>query len=78
MTDEISYGGKPLSLYSLWELGDFLKHIKEAEEKREAASKHKKFDKANNKQAMEFPPPNSKYYKIKNAIIEEIRKKQNV
>jgi hypothetical protein len=78
MTDNISYGGKPLSLYSLWELGDFLKRIEAAEAKREAASKHKKFDKANNKQAMEFPPANPEYFKIKNAIIEEIRKKQNV
>lgn len=77
MTD-ISYGGKPLSLYNLWELGQFLKRIEEAEDKREKASKHKKFDKATNKQAMEFPPANAEYFKIKNAIIEEIRKKQDV
>lgn len=75
---DFKYGGKDISTYSLWELGDFLKRIEEAEDKREAASKHKKFDKANNKQAMEFPPPNPEYLKIKNAIIEEIRKKQNV
>lgn len=77
MSEDISYGGKLLSQYSLWDLGIFLKRMEEAEEKREVASKHKKFDKANNKQAMEFPPLNPEYFKIKNAIIEEIRKKQN-
>lgn len=77
MTDEISYGGKPLSQYSLWELGKFLKLMHDAEKKREAASKHKKFDKATNEKAMEFPPINPEYFKIKNAIEKEIRKKQN-
>lgn len=74
---DIQYGGKSISAYSLWELGQFLKRMEAAEDKREAASKHKKFDKANNKQAMEFPPLNPEYLKIKEAIVEEIRKKQN-
>ena len=78
MTDEISYGGKPLATYSLWELGQFLERMEDAEKKREVASKHKKFDKANNLKAMEFPPINPEYFKIKTAIEEEIRKKQNV
>jgi len=76
MSDDISYGGKPLSLYSLWELGQFLKHIEEAEDKREAAAKHKKFNDANEK--LILPEPNPKYLEIKNALVEEIRKKQNV
>lgn len=75
MTEELSYGGKLLSLYSLWELGDFLKRIETAEAKREAVSKHKKFNDPNKK--LILPEPNPKYLEIKNAIIEEIRKKQN-
>ena len=78
MSEAIQYGGKLLSQYSLWELGQFLERMEKAEEQREKASKHKKFDKANDKKAMEFPPPNPEYFKIKNAIEEEIRKKQNV
>jgi len=76
MSDEISYGGKPLSLYSLWELGQFLKRIEEAEDKREAAANHKKFNNPNEK--LILPEPNPKYLEIKNALVEEIRKKQNV
>ena len=76
MTDDISYGGKPISQYSLWELGDFLKRIEAAEDKREAASKHKKFNNPNEK--LILPEANPKYLEIKNAITEEIRKKQNV
>jgi len=76
MSDEISYGGKPLNLYSLWELGDFKRRIEEAEAKREAASTNKKFNDPNNK--LVLPEPNPKYLEIKNAIIEEIRKRQNV
>ena len=52
--------------------------MEKAEKRREVASKHKKFDKANNIKAMEFPPINPEYFKIKTAIEEEIRKKQNV
>lgn len=76
MSDEINYGGKPISQYSLWELGDFLKKIEAAEDKREAASKHRKFNDPKTK--LTLPPPNPEYFKIKNAIEEEIRKKQNV
>ena len=76
MTDDINYGGKSLSQYSLWELGEFLKNIETAENKREAASKHKKFNDPNKK--LMLPEQNPKHLEIKNAIIEEIRKKQNV
>jgi len=83
MSDDISYGGKPISLYSLWELGQFLKNIEAAEAKREKASTHVKFNvdrEINGKKIpkMNFPEPNPKYLEIKNAIVEEIRKKQNV
>ena len=78
MSDEIQYGGKSISSYSLWELGQFLKRMEEAEKKRKEASKHKKFDKLNNDKAMEFPPINPEFLKIKTAIEEEIRKKQDV
>jgi len=73
---DIQYGGKSLSLYSLWELGQFLKNIENAEDKREAAAKNKKFNDPDKK--LVLPEPNPKYLEIKNAIIEEIRKKQNV
>jgi hypothetical protein len=75
MSDDLYYGGKLISTYSLWELGDFLKRIKDAEEKREAASKHKKFNNPNSK--LVLPPSNPEYLKIKNAIELEIGKRQN-
>jgi len=76
MSDDLNYGGKPISSYNLWELGDFLKRIEEAEAKRETAGKHKKFNDPKTK--MKLPDANPEYLKIKNAIIEEIGKKQNV
>jgi hypothetical protein len=66
------YNGKPLSEYSLWELGLIEQSLKEAEAKREEAKKHTKFEK------MEFPPPNPEFLKLKFAVEEEIRKKENV
>jgi len=73
---DIQYGGKSLSQYSLWELGQFLKNIENAEDKREVAAKHKKFNDPNKK--LVLPEPHPKSLEITNAIIEEIRKKQNV
>lgn len=75
MSDDVSYGGKPISMYGLWELGQFLKNIEEAEAKREAASKHKKFNDPKNK--LVLPPANPEYARIKAAIEEEIGKRQN-
>lgn len=72
-----TYNGKELSEYSLWELQAIKTSLKEAEDKREEASKHHKFDKVNNKKAMEFPPPNPNFLILKEAVEEEIRKKQN-
>lgn len=76
MDDQI-YNGKPLSSYSLWDLGKVYQSLKEAEAKREEASKHPKFDTKNNKKAIPFPPPNPNFLKLKDAIELEIRKKQS-
>jgi len=80
MNEEIDievYQGQPIASYSLWDLGIIYKSLVEAEKKREEASKHHKFDKKNNKKAMDFPPPNPNFLKLKNAIELEIRKKQS-
>lgn len=76
MSDEVSYGGKPLSQYGLWELGQFLKNIEAAEAKREEAAKHPKF--SDKKTKLFLPNPNPEYFKIKEAIEAEIKKRQNV
>lgn len=73
----MNYQNKPLSEYSFWELGDIEKLLKEAEAKREEASKHPKFTTGvDKKKAMEFPPPNPAFLELKSAIEEEIRKRQ--
>lgn len=77
MAEEIIYGEKPLSAYSLWELGLIEKSLKDAMAKRNEASKHPKFDKNNAKNVGSLPPPNPEFLKLKTAIEEEIRKKQN-
>lgn len=79
----MNYGGKELSDYSLWELGDIEKSLKAALDKREAASKHVKFNEnreinGKNVAKMEFPPINPEFLKLKEAVEIEIRKKQNV
>ena len=71
------YNGKELSNYPLWDLGLIEKSLKEAEARRNEASKHHKFDKVRNKKAIEFPPPNPEFLKLKEAVEEAIRKKQN-
>lgn len=77
MTDEYIYNSKPLSEYSSWDLIIIERALKDAEIRREEASKHHKFDKKNNKKAMEFPAPNPEFLKLKIAIEEEIRKREN-
>lgn len=71
MAEDYIYNGKPISSYSLWELGHIERSLKEAEVRREEASKHPKFN------TLKFPAPNPEFLKLKNAIAEEIRKKQN-
>lgn len=72
MDEPYLYCGQPVSSYSLWDLGNILQSLLDAEDKRDKASKHPKFEK------MEFPPPNPEFLKLKSAIENEIRKKQNV
>jgi hypothetical protein len=71
MAEEYIYNGKPLSSLDLWALGLLGRHLEEAEAKREKARKHPKFEKMN------FPDANPEFVKLKNAVKEEIRKKQN-
>lgn len=70
MTDP-EYNGKPLSSYDVWALGTILKSMEDALAKREIARQHPKFDKMN------FPNPNPEFVKLKSAIEEEIRKRNN-
>ncbi len=72
------YAGKDLSDYDLWALGNILASLHAAENRRTEASKHRKFDKINNEKAMEFPPPNPAFLKLKSEVEAEIRKKQGV
>lgn len=76
MSEDYIYCGQPLSSLSLWDLGLIEKSLKEAEAKREEASKHPKFNKNHDKYVGEFPPPNPEFLKLKNAVELEIRKKQ--
>lgn len=83
MSDEYIYRGKPLSAYSEWELIVIDRGIKDAELRREEASKHPKFNvdsEVNNKKIpkMQFPPHNPEFLKLKIAIEQEIRKRENV
>lgn len=78
MIDDVVYKGNRLSHYSLWELGTIKHELNAALANREEASKHHKFDKKNNKKALEFPPINPEFLKLKNAVELEIRKRQNV
>jgi hypothetical protein len=71
---EYFYQGQPLSTYSLWELGQFLKSFIDAEKKREEASKHEKLKKRN----IKLPPLNPEYLKLKSAIDDEIKFRQGL
>ncbi len=79
MTDEpYIYCGQPVSSYSLWDLGNILQSLLDAEAKREQAKTHPKFDKNSSKFIGELPPPNPEFLKLKSAIENEIKAKQNV
>lgn len=67
----MKYLDKEIKDYSLWDLQGIKTSLKAAEAKREEASKHEKFTKTDGK-AMEFPPPNPNFIKLKSAIEEEI------
>lgn len=71
------YKGKEIVTFSDWELELCMTEFIEAEAKREEASKHPKFNKSNNDQAMEFPPINPEYLILKQEIIKEIEKRKS-
>jgi len=72
MSEEYIYLGKPISSYDLWALGLIKTHLENQEKERAKAANHPKF------KNMQFPKPNPKFIKLKEAVIAEIRKKQNV
>jgi hypothetical protein len=79
----MKYGTKEISDYSLWELQQIQARLKNADDKREEASQHPKFNVVReiggkNIPKMEFPPPNPEFLKLKLAIEEEIKVKTNV
>jgi hypothetical protein len=73
------YKDKEISDFTDQELADTIDELVSAEAIREEASKHHKFDKINNNKALEFPPINPEYLKLKDAINSELesRKKYN-
>lgn len=80
---EYYYQNKPLSAYSLWELGLVEKDIQAALARREEASKHPKFNVDRMKDGkkilkMPFPPPNVEFLKLKDAIEAEIKNRQEL
>lgn len=80
---EYHYRGQPLSSMNLWELGLVEKSIKEAEVKREEASKHPKFNvdrEVGGKKVKKIPLPpiNVEFLKLKDAIEAEIRFRQGI
>lgn len=70
------YKGKDISEFTDWELAQANVEFAQAEEKREAASKHHKFDKVNNKEAMDFPSISEQYLKLKSEINQEFEKRK--
>lgn len=71
------YKGKNLADFDLWELELANYEFNEADRKREEASRHHKFDKINNKKAIELPPINPEYLKLKEAIKQEFEKRKS-
>lgn len=62
------------------ELGDLelvqaYQNCRSAEKKRETASKHHKFDKVKNPNAIEFPPINPEFLKLKDEVHNEMLKR---
>ena len=73
----MQYLNKDLSTYSLPQLQVILSGLQAAEDRRNEASKHPKFDKSHPKYVGSFPPPNPEFLKLKSAIEEELRKRKN-
>lgn len=72
----MDYAGRNICDLALPQLEGILKGLQAAERERDKARSHHKFDKTNNKKAMEFPNINTAFLKLKNSIEEEIRKKK--
>lgn len=76
--ENFKYLGKPLGAYTLQQLKNILSGLEASLAVRKQAAKHDKFNKykqiGNRKiPKMEFPGPNSAFYKLKEAIETEIK-----
>lgn len=79
----MKYGDKEISEIRLWDLGVILENMKNAQDRRERASRHVKFNEdreINGKKVkkLDFPPINPEFLKLMEAIELEIEKRQNV
>lgn len=75
--ESFKYHGKDLKTFFTSQLEAILKGLQAAEDKRNEASKHPKFDKSNNKYVGSFPPPNPVFLELKSAIEEELKVRKN-
>lgn len=74
----MKYLNKDLVAHTLPELELIWLDLRQAEIKREEASKHPKFDKNSDKKYVgSFPPPNPVFIELKLAIEKEIERKKN-
>lgn len=71
------YQGRELKEYSTSQLQAILSGLQAAEQKRNEASSHPKFDKSHPKYVGSFPPPNPEFLKLKSAIEEELKVRKN-
>lgn len=71
------YKGKPTEDFTDTELATTANEFDAAIEKRKKASFHKKFNKELDPNAMEFPPINPEFLKLKIAIDQEVEKRKN-
>lgn len=73
---EYYYQGQPLSSYSLWELGQFLKTFIDVEKKRDISEEQKA--KLVKRGVKNLPPINPEYLKLKEALNNEIQYRQGL
>lgn len=72
----MKHAGRDIADLELPQLEAILNGLQIAESQREKARLHHKFDKVSNKKALEFPPINPNFLKLKNAIVEEIKNRK--
>lgn len=70
-----TYLNKNICDHSLWFLLFLKDDLDKAQARRDEASKHPKFN--DKKKPLFIPPPNPAYIELKNAVEEEIRKRNN-